>query len=154
MLVNIAEAEIDVDPEATKACYSELPVGVSCNCAPCRNFITLKETAFPQTALQLFQRIGVDHRKPKEVYHNAKLANGLHSYGGWFHFVGKIISDVAAPHVPGKMQTMEYQSVGQNFRLYCTNRVALVSKSFGGRPVVQLEFFADLPWVLKEAEPN
>jgi hypothetical protein len=25
-----------------------------------------------------------------EVYHNARLASGLHDYGGWFHFVGAL----------------------------------------------------------------
>ena len=69
--------------------------------------------------------------------------------GGWFHFVGAIISegDTIGPfdmeqgdHVP--------------FRLFFANSSGLLEESFVGQPVVQLEFVGHVPWLLGSPEPD
>ncbi len=32
-----------------------------------------------------------------EVYHTTRLQTGLHLYGRWFHFVGKILKEPTGP---------------------------------------------------------
>ena len=38
------------------------------------------------TCLGNWESIG----KEAEIYHNGQVRPGIHSYGGWFHFVGTI----------------------------------------------------------------
>jgi hypothetical protein len=67
MITRIADEEVEFDAEATRSCYLQLPIGVGCDCVPCRNFEALGEQAFPPGAHQLFERLGIDYQKPAEV---------------------------------------------------------------------------------------
>jgi hypothetical protein len=144
------------DPNATRRCYEPLPVGWGCACVPCRNFAALGEAAFTPAAHELLARLGVDYRKPAEIYHNARLESGGHSYGGWFHFVGRILSGADALKlldISSQSGTFELEPMGENLQVGCSSHLALVRDSFAGQPVVQLEFSAELPWVVGE-EPR
>jgi len=89
------------------------------------------------------------------VYHTHRIEPGRHHYGGWFHFVGKIVcgSD-ASKQIGSNLWTFDLVAVGADFRLGFSDRVALLEDPFKGHQVVQLEFEATAPWLLDEAEPE
>ena len=100
--------EFTCDRQATLDSYARAAYGGAdrCSCNGCRNFIVAPERAFPLEFLKFLDSLGIDSRKDGEVYHNARLATGLHDYGGWFHFVGKLL------------ETGDFPVVGARTRLY------------------------------------
>jgi hypothetical protein len=38
----------------------------------------------------LFEELGIDFSKEREVYHMGRQESGLHLYRGWFHGVARI----------------------------------------------------------------
>jgi hypothetical protein len=148
--------QIEFDPEATAQCYKQTKAGWGCDCAPCRNFMALDKKAFSPAVLELFDRFGVDYRKPAEIYHTSRLKNGLHDYGGWFHVIGEIESGADAwkqLNDPWSFQA-ELEPLGGNFSFGFSNNIQLVREPFLNHNLIQLEFHAELPWVLSEPEPT
>ncbi len=95
--------------------------------------------------------MGIDHRKEAEVYHNGLLDNGLHYYGGWFHFVGSIESGADVMEPAG---TFRPEPGNDGFEMGFSRSLALVPEAFGNQPLVQLEFWAKVPWVVDLPEPQ
>jgi len=119
--------------------------------------MTLDRNAFSPAALELFERLGVDYKKPSEVYHNARLENGRHDYGGWFHFVGTIESGADALRPTGNdpcQGTFELEPLGKDFMFGFSRCLDLVREPFRDHKLVQLEFNSELPWVLSEPQPK
>jgi len=84
----------------------------------------------------------------------ARVESGTHLYGGWFHFVGAIVSGAdAAKQVGERTWQLDLEETTDDLRLGFSSRVALVREPFSGPPLVQLEFIASVPWVLASAEP-
>src|SRR5437660_323019 len=81
---------IDYDRAATIAGYAQIPVGgpEKCTCDACRNWALTRDAILPNDMRALLERLGVACGKECEVYHVCRLESGLHSYGGWYHFVG------------------------------------------------------------------
>ena len=104
-------------------------------------------------AKDVLDQLGIDHRKPAEVYTTGRVDSGLHQYGGWFHFVGRIESGADAwrqVDKEGKSFTGELEPFTDHFQVGFTSRVALLPEPFQGKPVVQMEFETYIPWVLAE----
>ncbi len=155
MKTHIARWQIKYDPDATRACYAQVAQGsqVTCSCDDCRNFAAALEWAFPPAARAAFDQLGIDYSKAAEVYTTGRVDSGFHQYGGWFHFVGRIESGADAWRQvdnEGKSFTGELEPFTDRFQIGLTSGVALVSQPFQGKPVVQLEFDAYIPWVLAE----
>ena len=153
----IARWGIEFDPNATARCHEQAKIGWNCDCLPCRNFLALDKSAFSSAALDLLERLGVDYKKPAEVYHNARLENGLHNYGGWFHFVGKIESGADALKQIGDTPcegTFELEQLGEHFQFGFSNCLGLVRESFRDQSLIQLEFSTNARWVLRDSEPS
>jgi hypothetical protein len=133
------------DTAATRAVHARLPTGGadSCSCDPCRNWVLSRARLVPAELQVLLDRLGIPLDRDAEIYHNARLESGLHSYGGWYHFVGRVLSGEreASPHVP----------FGQ-FAVFFHSSPALLPEAFAGQPVVQLEFDAELPWLSEVPE--
>ena len=149
--------QIEFDPAATASCYKEIVANWYCDCAPCRNFLALGDKVFPRFALNLFEQLGVDVWKPAEVYHNAREENGLHNYGGWFHFVGRVESGADALRQVGNEPcsgVFELEPVGENFKFGFSNCLGLVPKQFDKKAIVQLEFITQVEWTIAEPEPS
>jgi hypothetical protein len=98
-----------------------------------------------QTAIRLRSRrchVGIDSRKDGEVYHNARLAKGLHDYGGWFHFVGKL-------HKTGDFPVVVFAS---GFTAWLCKSHAPPLEVFLDFPLVEVLFHVEtVPWILQEA---
>ncbi len=148
---------IEHDPDTTRRCYARIPWGNDCDCDPCRNLDALGEDAFPAEARHVLGELGIDFHKPAEVYHIARLENGLQQYGGWYHCVGRIVSgrDASQPEaVATPPQHFEAASFSEHFSITCSSGRDLAPEVFGDLPLVQVDFSAELPWVLDEAEPT
>jgi hypothetical protein len=138
---------LQCDREGTREAFARIEIGgpEACGCCHCRNFAAARSQVYPAEVLSLFEGLGIDSRKEREVYHLTPLESGLHLYGGWFHFVGRIEEE-------GKeLGKFDMESTGP-FKLFFHEKPALVPESFEGLPLVQLEFEAQVPWVIEEHE--
>lgn len=136
----------DRDVEATCKAYGGIDVGgaESRACYLCRNFLATRPDVFPGEFLDLFLQLGIDHRKEAESYQIVRLAPNLHLYGMWFHFVGQIIRQTAAP-----------LTLNENITIDFMIRSDLAAKSFANLPFVQVEITLEAAWTLaQEKEPD
>ena len=128
--------------ETTRAGYETLSAGgaESCECAGCRNFLVQRQTVYLSEVLNLFQEFGINYERDAETYHIARLDDGLHLYGAWFHFVGSILEK---PTGPAALDNLTIDFIPDN---------ALSAEVFKKQQLVQIEITMKLPWVLLEAE--
>jgi hypothetical protein len=106
----------------------------------------VRSQVYSGEAQSLFQELGIDSSREAEVYHMCRLESGLHLYGGWLHCVGRIEEEgekVGAS--PGGIGAYNY---------YFHEKPVVVPAPFQGLPLLQLEFIAEIPWVLQEPEPE
>jgi hypothetical protein len=130
---------LEVDAAATSAAYAAArPVGPeACGCRECRNFIAARHAAYPAELKELAARLGVVPLTETETYENGPLESAqplIRLYGGFFHFVGRIVRD------PGTGDS----------DIYFLPERSLLPDAFGAKPVVQVEFSFPVPWVLEE----
>jgi len=154
-LIEFRDWKLRCDREATRHAYEraarEEPE--ECSCEYCRNFASARDRVFPSEVLTLFSRLGIDHRLSPEVFHYKRLGPRRHLYGGWFHFVGSI---EAGPNPKGQGSegawSLDLVPITPDFRLGFTSKSALYFRAFLGLPIVQVEFEAEVPWVLELPE--
>ena len=141
------------DAEATRKCYAAIPSAgpESCGCVPCLNFAAARDRAYPADVRDLFERLGISPLREVEVYHLARLDSGLHLYGGFLHFVGSI-EEGKGTHAPSG--AIDLEPVKDRFSIGFTAHTALVPPSFGQSFVAQMEFSAEIPWVLPDPQPE
>jgi hypothetical protein len=154
----IGRWQIDYNADATRACYAQVAQGsqVTWSCGDCRNFAAALEQAFPPAARDVLDQLGIDYSKAAEVYTTGRGDSGLHQYGGWFHFVGHIAAGADAwrqVEKDGESFAGELERLVDHFELGFTSRIALLSEAFAGKPVVQLEFQTQVPWLIAEPQP-
>ena len=148
---------IGSDPDATRIAYAELTRGSpeECGCDPCLNFAAQRNKIYSPRALALFEFLAIQPDREAEIYHMARLESGKHLYGGWFHFVGSIISGAdAAKQISENVWRPDLDIESENFSLGFTSRIELIPKSLKGLQLVQLEFTARIPWILAAKEPK
>jgi len=148
---------INSDADATKNAYAQLTAGSpeECGCEPCLNFAEQRNKIYSAAVLALFASLGIQSNREAEIYHMARLENGQHLYGGWFHLVGSIISGAdAAKQIAQNAWQPDLESESENFSLGFTSRLELVRKPFKGLQLVQVEFAAQIPWILTAKEPE
>jgi hypothetical protein len=149
--------DINYDAESTRKAYASVTTGgpEECGCQPCLNFVAARAQIYPAQVLTLFEKLGISPSREVEVYHMARLSSCKHLYGGWFHFVGSILSGSEAwKEVAENLRQPDFEEVNENFSLGFTSRLGLVREAFAGSPLVQLEFAAKVPWVLPSTEPT
>ena len=149
--------ELSCDPESTRKAYAALSIGgpEECGCDPCLNFAAARGEIYRPEILALLEKLGILPNREVEIYHMARLESGRHLYGGWFHFVGSIISGAdAAKQVAENVWQPDLEGTSEYFSLGFSSRLELVREPFAGLPLVQLEFTAKVPWVLATTEPN
>ena len=127
--------EIEFDRELTTQAFLHLPA--QCDCAYCRNFLIAFQKSAPEF-VALLQRLGIDPAQPAEIVHYNDNRDGTHHYGWWYHFVGQIISG-----------TESWEDFAQGMKIELRDKDELAPKDFP-RPIIQVEFLSNLPWVLAE----
>jgi len=146
---------ITSDSDATRNAYAQLTAGnpEECACEPCVNFAEQRNKIYPDAALALFESLGIQSNREAEIYHLGRLESGRHLHGGWFHLVGSIISGSDAfNQVSENDWRPDLEIESENFSLGFTSRLGLVRKPFKGLQLVQLEFTAQIPWILEAKE--
>lgn len=142
---------IDVDVEKTRAFYRGAPA-YGCDCPGCRNFAMASKLA-PKSVLAFFESFGIDFSKPAEIYASHACGPDTLFYGGFYHICGTILEGKDAWIQTGEKSYRldEAYSIDltEDFSIYFTTEVALLEEGFPA-PVIQLEIFGALPWVLDE----
>jgi hypothetical protein len=149
--------EINCDSDATRNAYGGVSLGApeACGCHPCLNFVAARTQVYPANVFEVLEKLGISPNREVEIYHMARLPSGRHLYGGWFHFVGSIVSGADAARQVGEcIWQPDLELADDNFRVGFSSRLALVRGPFAGLPLVQLEFSAKVPWVLASGEPT
>ena len=137
MIIEVGKYVLDCDVAATVVAFAAY-TPYECGCDGCRNFRVAGPVAF-FPILGLFQKFGIDRAKPAEVFHVGPPDDELIlQYEGWFHFIGRMISDG------------DIVNVSSNSKMYFVSRPALIPPSFEGQPLVQMEFELRAPWLLPE----
>ena len=136
------------DAGRTREAYSLSSRGAhDCPCAGCRNFLAVRDEFYPSSFLGLLDSLGINKHKEAEVYEMGPHGNGR-LYGGWYHFIGRIVTDPGRPTVLiGEKQERAAWEI-----LFLQKRV-LALETFETPELVQLEFKVELPWRRKDA-PN
>lgn len=97
-----------------------------------------RDLVLPNEFRALLDRLGIPFDRECEVFHNCRLDSGLHSYGAWYHFVGRILYGE---------QECSPQAVFGPFSVWFGSRSALLPDAFAGQPVVQLNVDAEVSWL-------
>lgn len=158
-IVNYKNWIFEVDDDRTREVYQSLSMGSpeACGCSTCQNFIVNRTGIYPNEFRKLLTDLGVDYQKESEVYHMYRTEKGMHFYGGWFHFKGKIKkgkdSRVVTPH---GNQIVDAIALNDNFELGFVKDSSLAF--FDPEELdqlIQIEFFAFAKWKLDQAlEPE
>ncbi len=92
--IRIGDQTVRHDREATAAIYGSLEHGYAerCGCVFCRNFAAQRDLVFPPSFRALLAQLGIDPNKEVEAFEYGPVADGCHLYGGWFYFVGEMVT--------------------------------------------------------------
>ncbi|MPQ49209.1 hypothetical protein GCQ56_19590 [Marinifilum sp. N1E240] len=155
--VKYKEWTFEFDYGRTKEIYDKIELGSpeECSCNDCKNFATNRESIYPDEIKDLFLKLGIDYKKESEIYHMARLDNGLHHYGGWFHFKGKIIKGKDCKvELPSGGWTWDSVGVEGSFSIAFMKGSALTYFNENEKEdLIQIEFIVDSAWVIdKELE--
>ncbi len=148
---------LDIDTQKTRSFYQKAAlVSAGCSCPGCRNF----EKAFgtlPDEIKSFLDALGIDGKKPAEVYTNSVNADGLVSYGGFYHLCGRLLHGESAwvavkrekKAIVSYWDTSKTYAVSKDFHVSFVEDCSLVEDGFP-EPVLQMEIEANIPWVLEE----
>ena len=136
---------IEYDRPATIAAFERTPRDgpETCGCDSCRNWAESRDQLHTREFLALLHSLGIPCDHEREVYHNGRLESGLHCYGAWYNFVGRVLrgSRESAPNL-----------VFGALSVYFSTDLVLLPEAFEGQPVVQLEVGATVPWLTRIPE--
>lgn len=133
--------KLAIDVETTARTYQRL--ALDCTCLYCQNF-ALAVATLPDPLLDLLYGLGIDPAKPANTSEYARQPNGLHMYDAFYHVVGTILDDSAVVR-----DQFGHVQLTESIDFFFTTRAQLVAPDFP-RPVLQLEVFFFLPWLLDE----
>jgi hypothetical protein len=156
-VVQVGLSTIGSDPEATRRAYAATSMGSpeECGCTPCLNFAAQRLDIYPTAVLDLFEKLGIAYNREAEIYHMARLESGKHFYGGWFHFVGSILSGAdGAKQIAENTWQPDLESQSEFFSLGFSARADLAREPLKGLSLVQFEFTVKIPWVIDAEEPK
>jgi hypothetical protein len=152
--------------ESTRRCYRKIKESGSdrCWCDNCKNFAQVRGQAYPPELLTVFDSLGVDFQKESEVHYYGRTPAGLHTYRGWFYLVGSIEHGPESWHHPpnGKPEK-RFHRIGPCFEVglgrksgygFSEWETVLIAAGFADGPCVEIDFYADLPWLSDAPEPG
>ena len=156
MIFRFANFVLDVDVERTRAFYARLDVKTTsenCVCQGCQNYDAAILLTSPEV-LNFFERLGIDPRKPAEVYDlmGGDLdENGKMYYNGWYHVCGvRLQGSSAWMDVTDEMKHLEIAgmyAVDDFFKVSFEENTMMLHEDFP-TPVLKMEIDAHLPWVI------
>ena len=154
IIVKFRDWEFIVDKELTKMTYDKVSGGSSegCDCNDCKNFVNSRETIYPEEIKKFLTELGVDYKKESEICHYCRQDDGLHYYGGWFHFKGQFKGKDC--HVPTGYNSFTFDLTPINDKFSIGFHYYSASTFFDTKEnLVQIEFEAKINWTIdKELE--
>lgn len=131
------------DSETTAAIYARLRTGwaENCGCVGCRNLLAQREEVYPSVFRDLLRRLGIDPNKEAEAVADGPLGNRLHHYGGWFFFVGEMVT---------AGESISVVSESPYFGYFIT-RGGPCPNEFREGPRLAVGFEAEIKWILNES---
>ncbi|MBN9656616.1 MAG: hypothetical protein J0H49_00475 [Acidobacteria bacterium] len=141
--LTVGEQTIRYDADATAAIYRGLGNGWAedCGCVGCRNFLAQRSEIYPAAFRDLLLQLGIDPNKESEVVADGPMENGLHHYGGWFFFIGEMVSDSECLSIVREAPCFECSFA----------RFGPCPKEFRDRPRLAVQFNAHFRWVLSDS---
>jgi hypothetical protein len=118
----IARWLVDHEPEATRRCYEQPPVGTGCACNQCCNLDAAAGRTFVPDFVTLLGALGIDPTKPAELGQWYREPSGLFLTGGWFHFVGSILTGEDAMHWENNSGTFRFEEFNPGLEFGLTAR--------------------------------
>lgn len=141
--MTVGDQTIRYDQEATAAIYATIRNGWAedCGCVGCRNLLAQRDTVYPTVFRELLQRLGINPKKESEAVAEGPLDEGLHHYGGWFFFVGEMVTAGENISVISESPYFGYFFTGVGPR----------PKEFRDLPSICIAFEAHFNWVLHDS---
>jgi len=128
---------IEYDQDLTRQMYREgaIASAETCSCDDCAYYARNRKRAFPKWFLEFLESVGIDYAKEAEVYAIDNSApGGPKSYHGWFHLIGRVLSDDGGT-VP----------IGENdFQVIVLDKKDLAPEDWLQYPIIQIEFSTTL----------
>lgn len=156
MIVNLGEYMLDINVEETEKYYkTERYVSEGCKCDGCENFELAVEQVSNEVK-KVFKQLGIDIKKPAEVYVNCSKDNILF-YGGFYHLCGEIKKGGALWRLISETEKFKGSYLDDNkmfyidegFRIAFQEECSLLNENFP-QQCFQMEVLAYLPWVLQK----
>lgn len=156
MRITLGECILDINVEENERYYkNERNITEDCQCDGCENYELAVEQVSSEVS-KMFKQLGLDIKKPAEVYVNCS-DNNILLYGGFYHLCGTMIEGKSAWEIVSKTKKSMVSHlneermfcIGKDFRIFFQEDCALLSKDFP-RPCIQMEILAYLPWVLQK----
>ena len=139
----LGDQTVRYDREATAAIYGSLEHGFAekCGCMFGRNFAIQRDVVYPASFRELLDQFGIDPNKEIEAFEYGPVEDGCHLYGGWFYFVGEMVTAGERNSIAPDSHHFEYffTSVGPD------------TPAFRGGPRLTIEFTTHVKWVLPES---
>ena len=99
-----------------------------------------RDVIYPASFRELLNQLGIDPNREAEAVADGPLKNGFHHYGGWFFFIGELVTE-------GERLVDVRDS--PCFKYHFT-RHGPCPKAFRAAPTASVEFEAHFKWVLNE----
>ena len=146
--------ELEVDAERTRKFYQQNS-GISCDCDGCQNFVKAI-SQLPEPVKAFLDQFGIDPANPAEVSAIYAPSDDTVFYDGFYHICGTILQGTEPYIQIGEKQfqlDMQYCiELDAESSVFFTNDVHLLDQNFP-KPVVQMNVFFTLPWVLPRPNP-
>ena len=145
-----------MDPSLSRQAHAQLRASgaTECGCDGCLNFEAYRDELLRSPLGNLLRSLGIEPAWEVEIYQFGQTAPGEHAYGGFYHFVGELLSGGPAWVGSDKsFRTAEFERLAPNIEVGVHTDCSLVREPFRGLPLVQLEVSLRLPWVISLPEP-
>ncbi len=156
-ILTIDRWQVMCDFEATVAAYTAGDKWGKkfCSCQTCENFFVAIDQAYPPEFLSILGQVGIRAGQETEVYHFCRMDTGLHSYGGWFYFVGSLLSgDDGLKKVTETLWKHDAVQMTESFNYLLTSQPNWIPSPFEKKSIVTVEFNTEIPWLLDADEPS
>lgn len=152
MILELGPYKVDVDTARTREFYRNAPrIDQKCGCDGCRNYARAADV-FPEAVLTFFSLLGVDPKKPPEIWVNDPDRDGLLLYHGFYHVCGTILSGGSAFRSVGGGRVWDRDLAFRVAPGFCVSFEEGSDLLEGGfpQPAVQMEIDAETPWALEK----
>ncbi|MCL2629711.1 MAG: hypothetical protein FWD33_03445 [Alphaproteobacteria bacterium] len=145
--IKIGEWDIEYDKQATEKIYAAIKP-YACDCISCQNYRKATEN-IPSEIRNLFDAFGIDFYKAAEIYDCSAKQDDKLIYGGWYHFIGRIVGEK-----DGKENGMliGWYEITKDFKITFTKDSALIDENFPKDNICQMEIVFNLPWVFEDKQ--